>query len=117
MALKHIFGETPIVKILDFLIDHKGYDYSKTEIAENSDIDGTTLNRHWTLLEEWKFVKESKKIANETRYKLNEENMIVRKLLEFDREAAVYMSERIAEKETAREKVHGVEVEAIEIHG
>jgi hypothetical protein len=29
----------------------------------------------------------------------------------------VYMSERIAEKETAREKVHGVEVEAIEIHG
>ena len=35
MALKHIFGETPVVKILDFLIDHKGYEYSKTEIAEN----------------------------------------------------------------------------------
>jgi len=31
MALKHIFGETPAIKMLDFLIDHIGYDYSKTQ--------------------------------------------------------------------------------------
>ncbi|MBA7523334.1 hypothetical protein ES705_15460 [subsurface metagenome] len=117
MALKHIFGETPVVKIMDFLIDHKGYEYSKTEIAENSGIEWATLNRYWTLLEEWEFVKESRRIGNETRYKLNEENTIVRKLLEFDHEAAVYMSERIAEKETAIEKVYRAEVEAIKIHG
>ncbi|MGB2842572.1 MAG: hypothetical protein WBC40_08890 [Halobacteriota archaeon] len=48
---------------------------------------------------------------------MNEENTIVRKLLEFDHEAAVYMSERIAEKETAIEKVYRAEVEAIKIHG
>jgi len=117
MALKHIFGETPVVKILDFLIDHKGYEYSKTEIAENSDIEWTALNGHWALLMEWEFVKESRRIENETLYKLNEENTMVRKLLEFDHEAAVYMSERIVEKETAIEKVHRVTVEAIEIHG
>lgn len=117
MALIHIFGETPVVKIMDFLIDHKGYGYSKTEIAENSDIERMTLDRHWALLEEWEFVKESGRIGSETRYKLNEENTIVRKLLEFDHEAAVYMSEKIAEKEIAKEKVHRVEVEAIKIHG
>ncbi|MEA2032668.1 MAG: helix-turn-helix transcriptional regulator [Euryarchaeota archaeon] len=118
MALKHIFGETPVVKILDFLIDHKGYEYSKTEIAENSDIAWTALNGHWALLVEWEFVKESRRIGNETLYKLNEENTMVRKLLEFDHEAAVYMSERIVEKETAIEKVHRVTtVEAIKIHG
>ena len=33
-ALKHLFGETPVVKVLDFLIDHKGYEYSKMEIAD-----------------------------------------------------------------------------------
>ncbi len=117
MALKHIFGETPVVKILDFLIDHKGYDHSKTEIAENSGIEWTTLNRYWTLLEEWEFVKESRKRGNEMRYKLNEKNAIVKKLLEFDHEAAVHISERIAEKEMAEEKVQRVEVKAIEIHG
>ncbi|MFZ2070175.1 MAG: hypothetical protein WAV32_00930 [Halobacteriota archaeon] len=117
MALKHIFGETPVVKMMDFLIDHKGYDYSKMEVAENSNIEWTVLNGHWTLLEEWGFVKESRKIGNEMRYKLNEENTIVIKLLEFDHEAVVYMSERIAEKETAIEKVRRAEVEAIKIHG
>lgn len=39
MALKHIFGETPVVKTMDFLIDHKGHEYSKTEIAEYLDIE------------------------------------------------------------------------------
>ena len=117
MALIHIFGETPVVEIMDFLIDHRGYEYSKTEIAENSNIEWITLNRYWTLLEEWEFVKVSREIGNETRYKLNEENTIVRKLLEFDHEAAMYMSEKIAEKEMAGEKVHRVEVETIEIHG
>ena len=116
-ALKHLFGETPIVKILDFLIDHKGYEYSKTEIADNSDIEWAAFNGHWILLEEWKLVKENRRIGNETRYTLNGENTIVRKLLEFDHEATMYMSERIAEKETAIEKVHRAGVEAIKIHG
>ena len=116
-ALKHLFGETPVVKILDFLIDHKGYEYSKTEIADNSDIEWASFNGHWILLEGWELVKESRRIGNETRYTLNEENTILRKLLEFDHEAARYMSERIAEKETAIEKVHRAGVEAIKIHG
>ena len=116
-ALKHLFGETPVVKILDFLIDHKGYEYSKTEIADNSDIEWASFNGHWILLEEWELVKESRRIGNETRFTLNEENTIVRKLLEFDHEAARYMSERIAEKEMVGEKVHTVELEVIKIQG
>ena len=112
-----VYSSSSILLIMDFLIAHKGYEYSKTEIAENLDIEWTAFNGHWTLLEEWEFVKESRKIGNETRYKLNDENTMVRKLLEFDHEAAVYMSEKIAEKETAIEKVHRAEVEAIKIPG
>jgi DNA-binding transcriptional ArsR family regulator len=116
-ALKHLFGETPVVKVLDFLIDHKGYEYSKMEIADNSDIEWASFNGHWILLEELELVKGSRKIGNETRYTLNEENTIVRKLLEFDHEAAMYMSERLAEKEMVEDKVHTVELEAIKIQG
>ena len=108
------FGETPVAKILDSLIDNKGHAYSKAEIVENADVELMTLNGLWSLLEDWEFVKVSR--GNETRYQLNEKNMLVWKLLEFDREAAVYLSERIVEKETAIGKVHRTEVEAIKIH-
>ena len=99
MALKHIFGETPAIKILDFLIDHKGYDYSKTEIAKHSRIGWTTINRHWRTLEGWNLVTPTRKIGRATLYKLNEENPIVSQLLEFDEVASACMSERIAEQE------------------
>ena len=99
MALKHIFGETPAIKMLDFLIDHVGYDYSKTEIAGHAGIGWTTINRHWRTLEEWNLVIPTRKIGRATLYKLNEGNPIVAQLLEFDEVASVYMSERIAEQE------------------
>ena len=104
MALKHIFQDTPTIKMLDFLIDHKGYDYSKTEIAENAGIGWTTLNRHWDSLKEWEFVIETRKIGRATLYKLNEKNPVVKKLLSFDKEAAVFMSEKIAEGKLSEAK-------------
>ena len=55
-------------------------------------------------------MKEGRRIGNETRYTLNEENTVLRKLLDFDHEAALYMSERIAEKEMMEEKEHTVEL-------
>ncbi|MBU2617116.1 MAG: hypothetical protein KKI07_00355 [Euryarchaeota archaeon] len=115
MALKHMFGETPVIKILDFLIDHKGYDYSKTEIAENSNIGWATLNRCWNQITEWGFVKETRKIGRATLYKLNEANTIVKKLLEFDAEAIIYMSEKIAREEVTREEAQKVEESVKEI--
>ncbi len=85
--------------MLDFLIDHIGYDYSKTEIAEHSGIGWTTINRHWGTLEEWNLVIPTRKIGRATLYKLNEENPIVSQLLKFGEVASTYMSERIAEQE------------------
>ena len=99
MALKHIFGETPAIKMLDFLIDQIGYDYSKTEIAEHSGIGWTTINRHWRTLEDWNLVTPTRKIGRATLYKLNEENPIVSQLLEFDEITSTYMSERVAGQE------------------
>jgi len=99
MALKHIFGETPVIKILDFLIDHRGYDCSKTEIAEHAGIGWTTINRHWGTLEDWNLVTPTRKIGRATLYKLNEEHPVVSQLLEFDEVASVYMSEWTSEQE------------------
>lgn len=104
MALKDIFGETPVIKILDHLIDHKGFDYTKTEIAEHAGIGWSTLNRHWNELERWSFVKATRTIGRATLYTLNVDDPIVQKLLKFDIEAANYMAEKIAQEELQKAK-------------
>ena len=85
--------------MLDFLIGHIGYDYSKTEIAEHAGIGWTTINRHWRTLEEWNLVIHTRKIGRATLYKLNEEKPIVSQLLEFDEVASTYMSKQTCERE------------------
>ncbi len=105
MALKDIFGETPIIKILDHLIDHKGFDYTKTEIAEHAGIGWSTLNRHWEKLERWNLVKATRTIGRATLYTLNIDNPIVQKLLKFDLEAADYMAEKIAQEEITGKEI------------
>lgn len=39
-----------IANILDFLLIHKGFDYSKTEIAENAGVGYKTLFDNWDKL-------------------------------------------------------------------
>ena len=97
MTLKHIFGETPIIKILDFLIDHAGYDYSKTEIAEHAGIGWTTISHHWSNLEKWELVTSTRKIGRATMYKLNEQSPIVSQILKLDGIATVYAPDQVEE--------------------
>ena len=94
MALKHVFGETPVIKILDFLINHMGHDYSKTEIAERVGIGWTTISRHWDGLLDWKLVTPTRQIGRATMYKLNEDNLVIMQMLKFDEVATTYWSER-----------------------
>lgn len=114
MALKDIFGETPVIKILDHLIDHKGFDYTKTEIAEHAGIGWSTLNRHWGELERWNFVKATRTIGRATLYTLNVDNPIIPKLLKFDVEATNYMAEKIAQEEIAKEEMQKAKQKAEE---
>jgi len=51
LFLKVLGGKDPTLKILDFLMDNIGFDYSKTEIAEGAGISRTTLFSVWDGLE------------------------------------------------------------------
>ena len=93
MTLKHIFGETPIIKILDFLIDHTGYDYSKTEIAEHAGIGWTTISHHWSNLEKWGLVVSTRQIGRATMYKLNTDHSIVAQMIALDESISEYRFE------------------------
>lgn len=75
-------GNTPKIKVLEFLIEGRELDYSLSDIAEGSDIGRTTLFRIWHDFERLKIVKQTRTIGNAKLFKLNLENPFVKKLVE-----------------------------------
>jgi len=84
--LIQIFGNHPSVRILDFLIDNKNFDYSKTDVCEGADVSPGSLYKVWNGLEESKIVVKTRQYGATKLFRLNKDNPMVRKLLEFDLE-------------------------------
>ena len=76
-------GDTPIIRVLDFLIEGRDLDYSLTDIAENSNIGWTTLHRIWNDLEKNQVVKHTRMIGKAKLYRLNKENLAIKQLIRF----------------------------------
>jgi len=75
-------GNTPKIKVLEFLIEGRELDYSLSDIAEGSGIGRTTLFRIWDDFESLKLVKPTRTIGNAKLFRLNLENPFVKKLVE-----------------------------------
>jgi len=76
-----IMGDYPINRVLDFLITFKDYDYSMTDIAENSKVGWTTLNLFWKDLEKHELIKFTRLVGRAKMYRINEENIVVKQLV------------------------------------
>ncbi len=81
-VLVEYFGEHPIVKIIDFLIENKIFDYSKKQIMEETEISKATLFKYFPKLEEGGIVKVSRKFGKAKLYRINAESPIVRKIID-----------------------------------
>ncbi|OGJ20974.1 hypothetical protein A3K73_08180 [Candidatus Pacearchaeota archaeon RBG_13_36_9] len=79
-----VFGNNPIIKVLDFLITFQLFDYPLTEIARNSGVSYSTLQTFWDKLEKNKIVIKTRRIGKSDLYKLNTKNPAVRMLLKLD---------------------------------
>jgi len=75
------FGDTPMVRILNFLILGKDFDYSMTEIAEGSNVGWTSFTRSWKELKKRKVVVHTRDIGRAKLYKLNTQDPTVQKLI------------------------------------
>jgi len=78
---KEALGDSPVIRVLDFLIEGRGLDYSLTDIAENSSIGWTTLHRIWDKLLRLKIVIPTREIGRAKLFKLNEENPAIKELI------------------------------------
>lgn len=79
-----VMGDTPFVRAVDFLLENRPFDYSKTEIAKNAEVGWSTLHGVWKILERAEIAKQTRTAGKSKMHKLNEESPIVRKLIELD---------------------------------
>ena len=84
LFLKAFGIKSSVLRILDFLMDNKAYDYSKTDIAKGAGISRTTLSNAWDNLEKPGLVIETREVGRAKMYKLNLKDPVVRKFIELD---------------------------------
>jgi predicted transcriptional regulator len=78
------FGDTPQLRVLDFLIDNHFFDYPITEIARDSNVSYNSLKVFLNDFIESGVLVKSRKIGKSDYYKLNIENPFVKNLIKLD---------------------------------
>ena len=78
--LEDLFGNSGLVKILDFLLENRFWDYTKTDIAKHSGLSRTQLYRIWGNIMRAHLVKESRRIGATVLYQTNLESPIMKQL-------------------------------------
>ncbi len=86
-------GNSPKMRIIDFLLDNKLFDFSKKEIIEGAGLSKTTFYRIWNDLNCLGIIKVSRTFGKTKLYKLNKEAPISRMLLKLD----LYLTKKHAE--------------------
>jgi len=86
---RQALGDTPKIRVLEFLIEGRELDYSITDIAEGAEIGRTTLFRIWGDLIEYKIIIPTRQIGNAKLFRLNISNLFVKKLIELFDEVVI----------------------------
>ena len=94
-----------MAKVLDFLLTFEGFNYSKEEIARNSEIDYETFYNLWEKLEYYDIVKKTRNIGKTTLFTLNMESNIVKALKNLQHEVIFYEADKIVLEEPVEEGV------------
>lgn len=85
MAQESIFleylGDNPRMKVLQYLIEGRDFDYTLTDML-NAGVSWGTLNTLFPKLVDLGIVKITRKIGRATLYKINQNNMISKQLIE-----------------------------------
>lgn len=77
-------GDSPMVRVLDYLLTERELDFSITDMAENAGIGRATLYRIWDNLIKNKIIVHTRDIGKAKLFKLNTANPKIKKLIEID---------------------------------
>lgn len=100
-SFRLVFGDAPTVKVLDFFLDNREFDYSLTDIAKGAGIAWSTLHECWISLVQAGIITKTRKIGRAELYKLNTANPLVQKLIELD----LFISQQFIRQEAEAELI------------
>ena len=92
------FGNSPYVKVLDFLIAGQEFDYSMTEVARGARVGWSAFTRIWEQLLKKEIIAPTRNIGNAKLFKLNKKNHFVIKLIKLDWELTKLETEKLDKK-------------------
>ncbi|MBM3228873.1 hypothetical protein FJZ26_00420 [Candidatus Parvarchaeota archaeon] len=100
------FGDKPNFRVIDFLLENRLRDFTKTEIAKGANISWATLFNYWEELEKHRIVKLTRVVGRAKLYQLNESEPVVKQLkaieIQLVKQAAMLDEEKIAVKASAK---------------
>lgn len=82
-------GDSPQIRILDFLLTERNIDFNITDMAKNAGIGRATLYRIWKDLIKNKIIIKTREIGNSKLYRLNDSNKFIKKIIELDDELVI----------------------------
>ena len=100
-SFRLVFGDSPIVKVIDFFLDNREFDYSLTDIAKNADVGWSTLHQFWNNIVKSVIVTKTRKTGRAELYKLNLNSPLVKKLLGLDTD----ISKKLMNEEINKQKL------------
>ncbi|KHO45331.1 MAG: hypothetical protein QS98_C0011G0026 [archaeon GW2011_AR3] len=83
--LLNLTGDLPLFRIIDFLLENKGMDYSKTDIAKGAGISRASLFNYWIELEKHRLIKTTRSFGKTKLYTLNVSNPITQRIIELEK--------------------------------
>ncbi len=82
-VFREIFGDTPMIRVLEYLLEGRELDASLSDIAEGAGINRVTLFRLWPKLEKLRIIIHTRNIGNAKLYQINMKNPRIKSLAEF----------------------------------
>jgi hypothetical protein len=92
LLVRELGIKSPMLKVLDFLMDNESFDYSKTDIAEGTNLSRATLFKVWPRLEALELITATRTVGQAKMYRLNKHNPITKKLMELDDAISEYFA-------------------------
>ena len=78
-----IFGDSPVLRVMNFLTVNEDFDYSMTDTAKLSGVGYATLKLFWSILEKNGVVANTRNVGKARMFRLNFANPVVKRFREF----------------------------------
>lgn len=82
-------GDSPFVRVLDFLIENEVWDYSVQDISDNTGVARNTVGKILEQMAGLKMVIQTRTIGRAILFKINTQNPVIKKVIAFDRELSL----------------------------